>query len=39
MKKIMIIDGERDTMLLSHDGQFLSGKLDAKTPFKLRRVK
>ena len=32
-------DGERDTMLLSQDGQYLSGKLDAKTPFKLKRTK
>ncbi len=32
-------NGERDTMLLSQDGQYLSGKLDAKTPFKLKRTK
>jgi len=32
-------EGERDTMLLSQDGQYVSGKLDAKTPFKLKRIK
>ncbi len=32
-------DGERDTLTLSQDGQYLSGKLDAKTPFKLKRTK
>lgn len=32
-------DGERDTMLLSQDGQYLSGKMDKKTPFKLKRTK
>ena len=31
-------NGERDTMMLSQDGQYLSGKLDAKTPFKLKRT-
>ena len=32
-------DGERDTLQLSQDGQYLSGKLGAKTPFKLKRTK
>ena len=31
-------NGERDTMMLSQDGQYLSGKLDAKTPFKFKRT-
>ena len=32
-------DGERDTMMLSQDGQYLSGKLNAKASFKLKRTK
>lgn len=30
---------EKDTMLLSDDGKYLSGKLDKETPFKLTRTK
>ena len=37
---IISIDGkDRDTLTLSNDGKFLSGKMDAKTPFKLTRTK
>ena len=36
---IVADDEEPDTMMLSDDGKYLSGKLDEKTPFKLTRVK
>ena len=37
---IYMIDGEeRDTMQLSADGKYLSGKMDEKTSFKLPRTK
>ena len=32
-------DGEKDTLMLSQDGQYLSGKMDGDTPFKLKRKK
>jgi len=32
-------DGEKDTLMLSQDGQYLSGKMDGDTPFKLKRQK
>lgn len=32
-------DGEKDTLMLSQDGQYLSGKMDEDTPFKLKRQK
>lgn len=32
-------DGEKDTLLLSLDGQYLSGKIDKDTPFNLKRTK
>ena len=32
-------NGEKDTLLLSQDGQYLSGKMDKDTPFKLKRKK
>lgn len=38
--RIIVDDGEeKDTMTLSNDGRFLSGKLDEKQKFKLTRVK
>ncbi len=37
---IISIDGkDRDTLTLSDDGKYLSGRMDAKTPFKLTRTK
>lgn len=30
-------NGEKDTLMLSQDGQYLSGKMDEDTPFKLKR--
>ncbi|MBO7069318.1 MAG: hypothetical protein J6W52_11710 [Bacteroidaceae bacterium] len=37
---VIVDDGEElDTMLLSDDGKYLSGKLDEKKPFKLSRIK
>lgn len=32
-------DKDRDTLVLSSDGRYLSGKMDRKTPFKLTRTK
>ena len=32
-------NGEKDTLMLSQDGQYLSGKMDKDTPFKLKRKK
>jgi hypothetical protein len=32
-------NGEKDTLLLSQDCQYLSGKMDKDTPFKLKRKK
>ena len=32
-------EGEKDTLQLSQDGQYLSGKMDKDTPFKLKRKK
>ena len=32
-------DNEKDTMTISQDGKYLSGKFDAQTPFKLTRTK
>ena len=32
-------EGEKDTLMLSQDGQYLSGKMDKDTPFKLKRKK
>ena len=32
-------EGEKDTLMLSQDGQYLSGKMDGDTPFKLKRKK
>ena len=36
---VFISDEDRDTLLLSYNGKFLSGKMDEKTPFKLTRTK
>jgi hypothetical protein len=37
---VIIENGEdKDTMMLSDDGRFLSGMMDEKTPFKLSRTK
>lgn len=37
---VISIDGkDRDTLTLSDDGKYLSGRMDAKTPFKLTRTK
>jgi len=30
-------NGEKDTLMLSQDGQYLSGKMGEDTPFKLKR--
>ena len=32
-------DNEKDTMTISQDGKYLSGKFDGNTPFKLTRTK
>jgi hypothetical protein len=32
-------NNEKDTMTISQDGKYLTGKFDAKTPFKLTRTK
>ena len=32
-------NGEKDTLMLSQDGQYLSGKMDGDTTFKLKRQK
>ena len=42
-KNLVIImtdsNNEKDTMTISQDGKYLTGKFDAKTPFKLTRTK